>query len=133
MLFCDKDNTFSGGDLSVGGVRIELYTDPNGDGDPSDGVLVGAVATATNGSYLFGGLVDGDYVVVETDANGAASVTGRLSRVPHTYFAYRAALSEVPLAAITTWLTSFPDSSLRASEVAEPFSRSTASSTAGCS
>ncbi len=54
------------GDTNLPGVTIELFTDPNGDGDPSDGVSVGTTMTNGSGDYVFNNLVPGDYVAVET-------------------------------------------------------------------
>ena len=41
-VYYDKDQsgTLTAGDVGLGGVSIQLYTDPNGDGNPSDGALV---------------------------------------------------------------------------------------------
>ncbi|HMP77294.1 MAG TPA: SdrD B-like domain-containing protein, partial [Kiritimatiellia bacterium] len=63
----DQSGTFTGGDVGLGGVTVRLFTDPNGDGDPSDGTLVGLLTTLANGSYEFLNLGTGTYVVVETD------------------------------------------------------------------
>jgi len=62
-----EDTTGNGnGDTPILNVTIELFTDPNGDGDPSDGTSVGTTTTDTNGDYSFSNLVPGDYVAVET-------------------------------------------------------------------
>ncbi len=63
----DLDGQFSDPDKPVGNVTVRLYTDPNGDGDPSDGGLIATTLTATNGRYAFTNLLNGSYVVVETD------------------------------------------------------------------
>ena len=52
---------------------IQLYTDPNGDGDPSDGVLVQTTTTESSGYYEFLNLPTNTYVVVETDLPGYTS------------------------------------------------------------
>ena len=49
------------------GITVALYSDPNGDGDPSDGVVIGMVTTDSHGDYTFGGLPDGDYIVDVVD------------------------------------------------------------------
>lgn len=50
-------------------VTVKLYSDPNGDGDPSDGIEIDSVQTNTfNGAYRFTKLADGDYVVVRDTA-----------------------------------------------------------------
>lgn len=51
----------------ISGVTLTLYTDPNGDGDPGDGVVYGSpTTTGVDGTYSFNNLPVGDYVVVET-------------------------------------------------------------------
>ncbi|MEZ5536233.1 MAG: SdrD B-like domain-containing protein [Thiolinea sp.] len=63
----DRDANLDDSERGIPGVTIELYTDPNGDGNPDDGVLVATDSTDTQGNYLFNGIVPGNYVVVETD------------------------------------------------------------------
>lgn len=70
----NNDGLFDGGDGKISGVTIYLYTDPNGDGDPSDGVLVDTTTTAVDGTYSFAGMPLGNYVVVERDPFGYISV-----------------------------------------------------------
>ena len=60
-------------DVGLGGVTVQLYTDPNGDGNPSDGVLVQATTTESSGYYEFLNLPTNTYVVVETDLPGYTS------------------------------------------------------------
>lgn len=45
-------------------VRVELWSDPNGDGDPSDGTRLATDLTDTNGGYSFSAIPAGNYVVV---------------------------------------------------------------------
>jgi len=61
-------------DSPIPNVTIELFTDPNGDGDPSDGLLVGTTTTDTSGNYSFTNLLAGDYVAVETQPAGFIDV-----------------------------------------------------------
>ena len=78
----DHDNS---GDTFITGVTITLYTDPNGDGDPSDGAPVDdplqsgyqPYVTQTDewGIYHFQKLPAGSYVVVETQPNGYLTET----------------------------------------------------------
>lgn len=73
------------GDLPIQGVTMTLYSDPNGDGDPSDGAPIDnpniagiqnyVVTTAANGSYTFSGLAAGNYVVVQSQPSGFTTVT----------------------------------------------------------
>ena len=53
-------------DENINNVEIKLYTDPDGNGNPSDGALVGTTHTDANGDYRFADLTPGDYVAVET-------------------------------------------------------------------
>lgn len=71
----DDTNNDNVGDAAMSGVTIALYTDPNGDGNPADGVVVATTTTATNGSYSFGSLPPGAYVVVQTQPSGYLSVS----------------------------------------------------------
>ncbi|HMO05950.1 MAG TPA: SdrD B-like domain-containing protein [Kiritimatiellia bacterium] len=60
-------------DEGIGGVVLHIHTDPNGDGDPTDGERLDSTTTDDRGYYLFGGLVTGRYVVVEEDPFGYTS------------------------------------------------------------
>lgn len=65
---------FGAGDVAMANVAVSLYTDPNGDGDPADGVLVAVTTTQADGSYEFLNLGLGSFVVVETDPLGYKSI-----------------------------------------------------------
>jgi len=57
-------------------VVLELWTDPNGDGNPADGVLVTSVTNdGETGMYCFEDIVHGTYVVVELHPAGYDSVS----------------------------------------------------------
>ena len=58
------DGTQNGSEQGIIGVTVQLFTDPNGDGNPADGVLVDTQVTDVNGDYLFNGLGDANYVAV---------------------------------------------------------------------
>jgi len=76
LVLEDKAPTgFGAEDTPLAGVTVSLYSDPNGDGDPSDGVVLAVTTTAANGSYEFLNLALGNYVVVESDPIGYSSVT----------------------------------------------------------
>jgi uncharacterized repeat protein (TIGR01451 family) len=45
-------------------VRVELWSDPNGDGNPADGVRLTSVLTNSSGVFLFSAVTAGNYVVV---------------------------------------------------------------------
>ena len=63
-------------------VTVQLYTDPNGDGDPSDGVFVDSTTTDASGDYSFTDLVRGDYVVVEIDPADYKSIADGDDQTP---------------------------------------------------
>lgn len=70
----DADGNFADSESGLAGAVITVYTDPNGDGDPSDGIPFGAsVTTTSTGNYSFANLPPGTYVVVETDPSGYVS------------------------------------------------------------
>jgi LPXTG-site transpeptidase (sortase) family protein len=72
----NTDGTHQAGETTfVTGAKIELFTDPNGDGDPSDGTLYSSTTTDTSGAYSFPLLPVGHYVVIETDQPGFTSTT----------------------------------------------------------
>jgi hypothetical protein len=68
------DNDFSVDDAPIMSVTIQLWTDPDGDGDTGDGIQVGETQTDANGDYLFADVYSGNYVLVETDPSGVFSV-----------------------------------------------------------
>jgi hypothetical protein len=49
----DYDGIQEAKEPGVAGVQFTLYTDPNADGNPSDGVSIGVVTTDVNGNYIF--------------------------------------------------------------------------------
>lgn len=69
----DKDDTLDGDEPGIGGVIVTLWTDPDMDGDPSDGYPVATTVTDENGDYDFPMGPAGSYVIVETDPSGAVS------------------------------------------------------------
>lgn len=70
----DGDGDLAELDNGLAGAAIALYTDPNGDGDPGDGVQVGAdITTNGTGNYSFSNVVPGNYVIVETNPAGYTS------------------------------------------------------------
>jgi uncharacterized repeat protein (TIGR01451 family) len=69
----DQSVSFNSGDSVLANVTVSLHTDPNGDGNPSDGVLVAITTTAADGSYEFLNLAAGNYVVVESQPPGYSS------------------------------------------------------------
>jgi len=69
----DEDGDFNDADSGAMAVKIQLWSDPNGDGDPSDGVQEGEVYTDVNGDYLFAEIPSGNHVVVEINPPGTTS------------------------------------------------------------
>lgn len=61
------DGTMDSGELPISGVTVRLYDNSNN--------LVSTAVTGANGTYLFSGLPDGNYTVVETDIAGYSSTT----------------------------------------------------------
>lgn len=69
----DADGDLADPDPGIASVTIDLYTDPDGDGDPADGVLFASTPTSGGGSYTFANVPPGSYVLVESDPAGFAS------------------------------------------------------------
>jgi LruC domain-containing protein/uncharacterized repeat protein (TIGR01451 family)/fimbrial isopeptide formation D2 family protein len=60
------DGNLSANYAGLAGVKVSLYTDPNGDGDPVDGSAYAGLTTDASGGYRFASLPLGNYVVVQT-------------------------------------------------------------------
>jgi len=73
----DLDNNDTG-DKPIANVTIKLYSDPNCDGDKSDGVKVAETQTDNSGNYKFENEVAGCYVAVEEQPNGYFDVTQKI-------------------------------------------------------
>lgn len=73
----DGDGDFNDPDSGLQGVTLSVYSDPNGDGNPADGVLLDTTLTDPFGYYIFGNLSSGRYVVVQTDLTGFTSTADR--------------------------------------------------------
>ena len=82
-VYDDKDQSgnLTGGDLPLSSVTLQLFTDPNGDGNPADGSLVQVTTTDASGFYELLNLDLGSYVVVETDLPGYASTAPADNRI----------------------------------------------------
>lgn len=76
-VYFDTDTSldFSGADSGAAFVRVQLFTDPNGDGNPADGIQIRETFTNAAGDYSFNDVPTGTYVVVEINPPGADSVT----------------------------------------------------------
>jgi len=66
----DQSSVFNPGDPGIAGVTLRLFTDPNGDGNPADGVLVQITTTDAGGYYEFLNLNVGHFVIVEDHLPG---------------------------------------------------------------
>jgi len=71
----NNNSTLDAGEVGIGGVRVELYRDTDGNGAYTAGtdVLINAVNTDGLGYYLFTGLAAADYIVVIPASNFAAA------------------------------------------------------------
>ncbi len=69
----NQSGGLNAGEPGLPGVTMYLYTDPDGNGDPSDGVLVQVTTTNGAGYYEFVNLPADFYVVVQTDLPGYGS------------------------------------------------------------
>lgn len=69
----DGDGDPTDFDTPMAGVVIRLHSDPNGDGNPADGIILATTATDLDGWYHFSDLIDGHYVVEQIDPPGAVS------------------------------------------------------------
>jgi len=74
FVYEDQGTAGFGGDVALPGATVRLFTDPNGDGDPSDGQLVAVTTSDSTGFYEFLNLAPGSYVVVQQDLVGYSSV-----------------------------------------------------------
>lgn len=64
----DQSGGFTAGDVGLEGVAVRLFTDPNGDGNPADGVQIRYAETGIDGGYEFVDLAVGKYVIVKSSA-----------------------------------------------------------------
>jgi uncharacterized repeat protein (TIGR01451 family) len=78
----NQSGVFTNGDTGLANVTLQLYTDPNGDGNPADGTLVQVTTTDGGGYYELLNLTMGRYVVVETDLPGYSSSVPADNRLP---------------------------------------------------
>ncbi len=76
----DQSGTVTTNDTTLAGVSMNLYSDPNGDGNPADGALLQVTTTDSGGYYEFLNLTLGNYVVVENHLPGFDSSGPTLNR-----------------------------------------------------
>ncbi len=69
----DADGDFNDPDNGAAVVKIQLWTDPNGDGNPADGKQVAETYTGATGNYTFTGVTTGNYTVVEINLANSVS------------------------------------------------------------
>jgi uncharacterized repeat protein (TIGR01451 family) len=63
------------GEPKLSNVRVELWTDPNNDGNPADGTRVATDLTDSSGVFLFSAVTAGNYVVVVATSTLPVSYT----------------------------------------------------------
>ena len=110
----NHNGVFTNGDAGLGNVTLQLFTDPNGDGNPADGALVQIVTTDANGYYELLNLPTGHYVVQENDLPGYANsvpANGRLAlnlttltaAANNNFFQYQPSSSSYSTLSGTVW------------------------------
>lgn len=75
----DGDGDLNDADNGIDSVTVDLFSDPNGDGDPVDGSLVLSRTTSSDGSFSFNNVNPGRYVIIErnpVDFNSSADSSG---------------------------------------------------------
>ena len=63
----DGDGSLADADSGIANAVVRLYSDPNDDGDYSDGSVIDLTTSDSSGHYTFTNLMLGSYVVVESD------------------------------------------------------------------
>jgi uncharacterized repeat protein (TIGR01451 family) len=110
----DQTGTWTAGDTGLAGVTVQIFTDPNGDGDPADGELVRNTFTAADGSYELLNLATNAYVVTKTDLLGyaptvplnnrlAINLSSLTTNANNDFFAYQPAPASYASLAGTVW------------------------------
>ncbi|MCK5525090.1 MAG: cadherin-like domain-containing protein, partial [Thiomargarita sp.] len=74
-LDSDADGDLGDDESGISNVIVELWSDPNGDGDASDGTLLNSVTTDNQGNYSFNHLHSGHYVLKENNPAHHSSTT----------------------------------------------------------
>ena len=100
------------GEAGITGVTVQLWTDPNGDGNPADGVLYDTTVTIANGVYTFSNVPPGNYVVVET--NPAATPRPTIPAGRTTIASPSSAPARPPARATISWMPPRPISAASA-------------------
>lgn len=78
-LDLDNDGVFDAGETGVAGVALTLFEDSDGDDSISGETQVATTTTAADGTYLFSGLLPGDYIVRVDASNftGSGPLVGK--------------------------------------------------------
>ena len=111
----DESGTLTVGDTGLEGVAIQLFSDPNSDGDPGDGTEIRVTATDVSGAFELPNLELGDYVIVQSDLPGYASSAPADNRIAvslvslaastnHNFFDYLPAPTNYASISGTVWL-----------------------------
>ena len=110
----NQSGVFVPGDTGLSSVTLQLFTDPDGDGNPSDGSLVQVTTTDVNGYYELLNLNAGHYVVVESLLPGyvgsappnnrlAVNITNLTAYTNENFFQYVPAPSVYSTISGTVW------------------------------
>ena len=110
----DQSGTLTAGDLPLANVTLSVYSDPNGDGNPADGVLIEKIVSDPNGYYELLNLNTGAYVVVESLLPGYAGTAPTNNRLPivlttltatngNNFFQYQVAATNYATVNGTVW------------------------------
>jgi uncharacterized repeat protein (TIGR01451 family) len=68
----NNNGQFDPRERPIANVGVELYRDANHDDQPGAAELISSTTTLADGSYLFGGLIPGDYIVLLPASNFAS-------------------------------------------------------------
>jgi len=82
-------------DPAIPNVRVRLFTDPDGDGNASDGALLGLSVTNGQGRFQFVGLAPGAYVVEAEPVQGATATFDPVAPVTDSQIALQLAGSDL--------------------------------------
>ncbi len=73
----DGNGIRDAGEPGIGGITVDIYTDTDGDGQIGAGdTLQATLTTGSDGSYLFTGLADGDYIISIASPPSGYTFTG---------------------------------------------------------
>lgn len=86
----DADGVQDGGETGISGVSVSLVDDLDGDGVWDSGEpIIATQLSAADGSYLFDGLPDGNYLVWASDVQDVLHYTGQIPPASHIPAAFQ--------------------------------------------